>query len=78
MLGHTLILIKMMEAFDGGKKSPEKIFCIDEKKIFEFIKTIIIGYNIQEKILFDACYIQEEKKQTKKRKETFKELIKEF
>ena len=76
MLGHALILIKMMEAFDDGKKSPEKMFCIDESKIFEFLKTVIIGYNIQGKMLFDACYIQEEQKQAKKRKEFIKESIK--
>lgn len=77
-LGHALILIKMMEAFEEGKKAPQKIFCIDESKIFEFIKTIIIGENVQGKMLFDTCYIQEKKKPATKGKDSFKELIKEF
>ena len=77
-LGHSLILIKMMEAFNDSKKEPQKIFCISENKIFEFLKTIIIGYNVQDKILFDTCYIQEEQKAEKRNKETFKELIKNF
>jgi len=77
-LGHALILIKMMEAFSESKKEPQKIFCISEQKIFEFLKTIIIGYNVQDKILFDMCYIQKEQKIDKKNKEPFKELIKNF
>jgi len=77
-LGHAFILIKMMEAFDDKKKQPQKIVCIEEHKIAEFIKTIIIGYNIQDKILFDTCYIQPEEKTKKKNKESFKELIKNF
>ncbi|MCX6823837.1 MAG: class I tRNA ligase family protein [candidate division SR1 bacterium] len=77
-LGHALILIKMMEAFDDSKKQPQKIFCINENKVFEFLKTIIIGYNVQNKMLFDTCYIQKEQKTNKKNKETFKELIKNF
>jgi len=67
-----------MEAFSESKKGPEKIFCISEHKIFEFLKTIIIGENIQGKLLFDTCYIQQEKKMDKKGKEPFKELIKDF
>ena len=67
-----------MEAFSDDKKQPQKIFCIDEPKIFEFLKTIIIGYNVQDKILFDTCYIQQEQKTTKRNKESFKELIKNF
>jgi len=77
-LGHALILIKMMEAFDDKKKQPQKIIYIEEHKIAEFIKTIIIGYNIQDKILFDTCFIQPEEKTNKKNKESFKELIKNF
>jgi len=73
-----MILIKMMEAFNDSKKQPEKIFCINENKIFEFLKTIIIGYNIQKKTLFDTCYIQKEQKTNKGNKEAFKELIKNF
>ena len=57
-LGHAFILIKMMEAFADEKKEPQKIFCIDQHKIFEFLKTLIIGYNVQKKILFDTCCIQ--------------------
>ena len=53
-----------MEAFSESKKEPKKIFCISEHNIFEFLKTIIIGYNIQDKILFDTCYIQKEQKNT--------------
>jgi len=75
-LGDALILIKMMEAFDDSKKWPEKIFCIHENKILEFLKTIIIGKSIIGKLLFDTCYIQTEKKNTKRNKESFKELIK--
>ncbi len=77
-LGHAFILIKMMEAFNDNKKQPEKIFCVDENRIFELLKTIIIGYNIQNKIVFDTCYIQAEQKISKKNKETFKELVKNF
>jgi len=77
-LGHALILIKMMEAFSDGKKEPEKIFFISENKILEFLKTIIIGYNVQKKILFDACHIQKEQKNIKRNKEQIKELIKNF
>lgn len=77
-LGHAMILIKMMEAFNEEKKPPKKIFCIHEQKIFEFLKTIIIGQNIQGKILFDTCYIQEENKNIQKNKEAFKEVIKTF
>lgn len=76
-LGNALILIKMMESFDE-KKEPKKILCIDENKILEFIKTIIIGYNVQNKLLFDSCNIQQEQKINKKNKDTFKELIKNF
>lgn len=68
----------MMEAFNDKKKQPQKICCTSESKIFEFIKTIIIGYNIQNKPLFDTCYIQKEEKNSKKIKEPFKELIKIF
>ena len=75
-LGHALILIKMMEAFDDGKKAPKKMFCISEYKILEFLKTIIIGKNILGKLLFETCCIQTEQKNTKKNKESFKELIK--
>ncbi len=77
-LGHAMILIKMMEAFNQEKKSPKKIFCINEQKVFEFLKTIIIGQNIQGKILFDTCYIQEDIKSGKRNKESFKEMIKTF
>jgi hypothetical protein len=67
-----------MEAFDESKKEPKKIFCINEHRILEFLKTIILGYNVQKKILFDTCHIQQEQKTNKKNKETFKELIKNF
>jgi hypothetical protein len=67
-----------MEAFADSKKEPQKIIYINEHKIFEFIKTIIIGYNVQEKMLFDTCYIGQEEKNSKKNKESFKELIKNF
>lgn len=77
-LGHALILIKMMEAFSENKHQPEKILHIEECKIFELLKTIIIGYNIQDKILFDTCYIKPDQKIQKKNKENFKELIKNF
>jgi len=77
-LGNALILIKMMEAFDDSKKQPKKILCISENKILEFLKTIIIGYNVQDKVLFDTCHIQQEQKTNKKNKETFKELVKKF
>ena len=77
-LGHALILIKMMEAFSDSKKEPQKICCISEHKISEFLKTMIIGYNIQEKALFDACYIQQEQKTNKKNKEPIKEVIRNF
>lgn len=77
-LGHAFILIKMMEAFSDSKKEPEKICCVSENKIFEFLKTIIIGENIQGKSLFDLCYIQQEQKTGKRNKEPFKELIKNF
>ena len=60
------------------KKQPEKIFCINENRLFEFLKTIIIGYNVQKKQLFTTCYIQPEQKANKKNKELFKELIKNF
>ena len=66
----------MMEAFDDGKKAPKKMFCISEYKILEFLKTIIIGKNILGKLLFETCCIQTEQKNTKKNKESFKELIK--
>lgn len=75
-LGHAIIFIKIMKSFDESKKQPKKIFCIEENKILEFLKTTIIGYNIQEKILFDTCYIQQEQKIWNK--ESFKELIKKF
>ncbi|MEI6672791.1 MAG: hypothetical protein WCL02_05715 [bacterium] len=68
----------MMNAFDENKQQPQKVLYIEENKIFEFLKTIIIGYNVQEKILFDTCYIKEENKPNKKNKESFKELIKNF
>lgn len=68
----------MMEAFNDKKREPQKIFCIPEQKIMELLKTIIIGENIQGKILFDACYVQEHHTSTKKNKETFKEMIKTF
>jgi valyl-tRNA synthetase len=77
-LGHALILIKMMEAFGNDRQQVKKILYIKENKIFEFLKTIIIGYNVQDTILFDTCYIQEEKETIKKNKESFKELIKKF
>lgn len=77
-MGHAFILIKMMKAFDEGKKQPQKTICIQEHKMLELIKTIIIGYNVQEEILFDTCCIQEEQKDRKKNKEPFKELIKNF
>lgn len=66
----------MMEAFNDSKKEPKKILHINENKIFEFLKTIIIGYNVQEKILFNECNIQEEKKISKKQNNNFKELTK--
>ena len=75
-LGNALILIKMMEAFNDGKKEPKKILHINENKIFEFLKTIIIGYNVQEKILFNECNIQEGKEISKKQNNNFKELTK--
>lgn len=75
-LGHAMILIKTMEAFGESKKETKKIFCAHENKIFEFLKTIIIGYKVQEKALFDTCYVQNEQKD--KNKETFKELIKKY
>lgn len=77
-LGHAFILIKMMELFDDNKKQPQKIFCVHEYEILEFIKMIIIGYNVQGKSPFDTCYIQQEQKNNKKNKETFKELVKNF
>lgn len=77
-LGHAFILIKMMEAFNDKKQKTKKILYIEDHKIFEFLKTIIIGYNVQDTILFDTCYIQEEEKTMKTSKEPFKELIKNF
>ncbi len=77
-LGHALILIKTMEAFNESKKSPKKMCYIQDNKIFEFLKTIIIAHNIQDTLLFDTCYIQPEEKNTKKKKEWFKDMIKEF
>jgi len=77
-LGHALILIKTMEAFNEGKKWPKKMCYIQENKIFEFLKTIIIAHNIQDTLLFDTCYIQPEEKTSKKKKEWFKEMVKEF
>jgi acid phosphatase class B len=67
-----------MEAFGNDRQQVKKILYIKENKIFEFLKTIIIGYNVQDTILFDTCYIQEEKETIKKNKESFKELIKKF
>lgn len=77
-LGNALILIKMMEAFDESKKWPEKIFCINEQKILDFIKTMVIGYDIQKKIIFDTCHIEKSQKTSKKSKVAFKELIKNY
>lgn len=77
-LGHAMILIKMMEAFNDSKKQPQKILCISEYKMLEFLKTIIIGYTIQKKPLFDTCYIQKEETIKKKSKESYKESIKNF
>jgi hypothetical protein len=37
----------MMEAFNESKKEPEKIFYIDEQKILELLKTVIVGEDIQ-------------------------------
>ena len=61
-LGHAIILIRLMEAFNENKKKPTKICYIEEPKIFEFLKTIIIGHNIQNTILFDTCFIRPEEK----------------
>jgi hypothetical protein len=61
-LGHAMILIKMMDVFDKDKKKPTKICYIEQHKIFEFLKTIIIGHNIQNTILFDTCFIRPEEK----------------
>lgn len=67
-----------MEAFNDTKNEPKKVFCINEQKILEFLKTIVIGDNVQDKILFDECHIHEDKKSTKRNRETFKELIKTY
>lgn len=75
-LWHALILMKMMDAFDDTKKSPEKILCIEEHNIFEFLKTVIIWYNVQNKMLFDTCHIREEENIQKHKRISFKELIK--
>lgn len=77
-LGHALILIKIMEAFEDGKNTPQKVLYINEEKIFEFIKTIIIGYKVQGKYLFDSCYIQKNETVKRKSNRNFKELIKDF
>lgn len=77
-IGHAFILTQIMKTFDEAKKQPKKIICIQEDKMLEFIKMIIIGHNVQEQIVFDTCYIQEEQKNKKKNKESFKELIKNF
>ena len=76
-LWHALILIKTIEALGEDKKQPKKIFYIKKSKIFELFKTIIIGYNVQKKPLFDVCYIQDNE-QKKWNKEQFKQLIKDF
>ncbi|MEI7920036.1 MAG: hypothetical protein WCH65_07980 [bacterium] len=52
-------MIKTIEALGEDKKQPKKIFYIKKSKIFELFKTIIIGYNVQKKPLFDVCYIQD-------------------
>lgn len=78
ILGHGLILIKMMEAFNDTKKEPKKIFSINEQKLFEFLKILVIGENIQGKILFDECMIQKNTPLTKTDKESFKDLIKNY
>ena len=41
-LGHALIFIKMMDAFNDTKQNPHKIIYIEKNKIFELLKTIII------------------------------------
>jgi hypothetical protein len=51
---------------------------INEQKIVECIKTLIIGYKIQGKLLFDSCYIQQKQNINKRNIQTFKELIKNF
>lgn len=76
-LGNALILIKNIEALAEQKKQPKKMIYIKESKIFELFKTIVIGYNIQKKPLFDVCYIQEDEPK-KKSKDQFKQLIKDF
>ena len=77
-LGHALIFIKMMDAFNDTKQNPHKIIYIEKNKILELLKTVIIGYNVQNSILFDTCYIQQKEETSKKNKESFKELIKNF
>ncbi len=75
-LGHALILIKTLEWFQEGKKETEIAISVSEHKIFELLKAIIIGYNVNKKPLCTTCYIQEEQKTTKKNTESFKEQIK--
>lgn len=67
-----------MDAFNDTKQNPHKIIYIEKNKILELLKTVIIGYNVQNTILFDTCYIQQEEETNKKKKESFKELIKNF
>lgn len=77
-LGNALIVIKTMESVTEQKKQAKKRFYIKESKIFELFKTLIIGYNVQKKPLFDICYIQEDEQPKKKNKDHFKQLIKDF
>ncbi len=75
-LGHALILIKTLEIFQEGKKETEVAITVNEHKIFELLKTIIIGYNVNKQSLCTTCYIQEEQKTSKRNTESFKEQIK--
>jgi len=73
-IGNGLILIKMMEAFNEKKQTTKKILYTKEDAILNVFKTIITGYNVQEKLLFDEIYIQHT--ENKKTKWTLQETIK--
>ena len=76
-LGHTCVMIKALAENTQNKQKPIKIYCSKTNKLFEFLKIIMIGYDIEHTALFDKCYLQEEST-SKKNKTFFKDTITDF
>jgi len=73
-LVYGCMLIKILESFDNGKKTPQKTYVIERNKLYEWIKTILLRHKENEPG-FDSLSTYSRGDTKKRNKESIKSMI---